>query len=89
VDSQNLHRRHLTTEFRRQRVAELRAQGMSIRKIAETIGSPASTVQSDLKSGVRTRTPEAARKEDTTPRVSDSECERETLQRLEMQAADR
>lgn len=50
VDSWNLHRRHLTAEFRRERVKELRAKGMSLRQIAATVGTSLNTVQRDLES---------------------------------------
>lgn len=58
VDSQNLHRRHLTAEFRRERVAELRAKGMSVREIAETMGVGVGTVHRDMTAGVPVGTPE-------------------------------
>ena len=51
ADSWNLHRRHLTAEFRRERVAAMRAQGMSLRKIAAAVGVHHTTVIEDLKSG--------------------------------------
>lgn len=49
VDSQNLHRRHLTAEFRRQRVAEMRAKGMSVRDIAAEMGIHKTQVERDIK----------------------------------------
>ncbi len=48
VDSWNLHRRHLNAEWRRARAAELRAKGLSLRKIATEIGTSLNTVQRDL-----------------------------------------
>lgn len=48
VESQNLHRRHLTAEFRRERVKELRATGMSLRQIAKAVGASVATVHDDL-----------------------------------------
>lgn len=44
----NVHRRHLTGEQRRELVAELRADGMSTRAIAGTLGVSKSTVANDL-----------------------------------------
>jgi hypothetical protein len=49
VDSQNLHRRHLSTEWRRERAKELRAKGMSLRGIGRELGVHNSTVAADLK----------------------------------------
>ena len=49
VDSQNLHRRHLTAEFRRERVREMRAAGMSTREIAKKLGTSQMTIVRDLK----------------------------------------
>lgn len=49
VDSQNLHRRHLTAAFRRERVKEMRAKGMSTREIAKELGASQSQVVRDLK----------------------------------------
>jgi transposase-like protein len=57
VESQNLHRRHLSPEHRRQKVAELRSQGMSTREIARKVGAAQSTVMDDLKAGERFRSP--------------------------------
>jgi hypothetical protein len=54
----NVHRRHLTPELRREIVGELRADGKSIREIAELTGASVGTVHADLKSGVQNRTPE-------------------------------
>lgn len=48
IDSLNLHRRHLTREFRQQRVATMRACGQSEREIAETLGVSKTTVHRDL-----------------------------------------
>jgi len=50
VDSQNLHRRHLSREWRQQRVRDLRARGLSTRTIAEVVGCCHNTVRRDLKS---------------------------------------
>jgi phage N-6-adenine-methyltransferase len=44
----NLHRRHLTREQRREVVARLRAQGWSVRRIAEALNVPKSTVHDDV-----------------------------------------
>jgi hypothetical protein len=55
----NVNRRHLTPELRREIVGELRADGKSIREIAELTGASVGTVHADLKSGVQNRTPEA------------------------------
>jgi transposase-like protein len=49
VESWNLHRRHLTPEFRRQRVAELRGQGMSTREIASEMDIHQTQVVRDIK----------------------------------------
>jgi hypothetical protein len=50
IIQRNLDRRHLTPEFRRDLVAELRLDGMSERKISEVTGIPKSTVHRDLES---------------------------------------
>jgi hypothetical protein len=52
----NLIRRHLTRSQRRQLVADLRDQGWSVRRIAEVLGAPKSTVAGDM-AGVQNRTP--------------------------------
>ncbi len=57
VDSQNLHRRHLTIEFRRERVKALRATGMSTRAIADELKVDHSTVVRDLNRGGATAPP--------------------------------
>src|SRR5690606_3450157 len=44
----NLHRRHLTREQRRELVAKLRGQGWSVRRIAEALNVPKSTVHDDV-----------------------------------------
>jgi hypothetical protein len=56
----NIHRRHLSAEARRDIVADLRADGMSLRKIGETVGVSATTVVRDLSPGVTHVTPETA-----------------------------
>lgn len=71
VDSWNLHRRHLTTEFRRQRVQELRDQQMSTRQIARTLKVAQSTVMDDIKAGERVRSPESQEVDEETPSASD------------------
>jgi hypothetical protein len=48
VDSYNLHRRHLTAQFRKKRVQQLRADGKSLREIAETVRIDKRQVQRDL-----------------------------------------
>ncbi len=48
VDSQNLHRRHLNKEWRKKRVMELRAKGLSTHVIAKEVGCHHRTVQRDL-----------------------------------------
>jgi hypothetical protein len=53
----NLYRRHLTAEQRRPFVEEMRAEGASIRTIAETLGVGRTTVSRDL-SGVPNGTPD-------------------------------
>lgn len=45
----NVHRRNLTRDQRRDLVAKLRGDGMPVRKIAQTIGVPKSTVADDLR----------------------------------------
>jgi ParB-like chromosome segregation protein Spo0J len=61
VDSANLHRRHLTPEFRRERVRQLRTDGKSLRTIAKSVGVSEATVRSDLKSGAQFCAPESVR----------------------------
>jgi transposase-like protein len=58
VDSQNLHRRHLSREWRQQRVREMRDHGMSYRAIAQELGTSAMTILRDASSGVTNVTPE-------------------------------
>ncbi|MBO8142688.1 MAG: helix-turn-helix domain-containing protein [Firmicutes bacterium] len=53
----NLHRRHLTREQRREVVANLRAQGWSLRRIARRLGVDPMTVHHDLR-GVENSTPQ-------------------------------
>jgi hypothetical protein len=48
VLSLNLHRRHLTQEYRRTLAVELRKQGKSLRQIAETLHEGYGTVHRDL-----------------------------------------
>mgnify|MGYP002780378191 CR=1 FL=1 len=48
VDSQNLHRRHLSREWRQQRVRELRERGLSTWVIAQQVGCSQATVRRDL-----------------------------------------
>ncbi|WP_439625944.1 helix-turn-helix domain-containing protein [Gemmata sp.] len=48
VASLNVHRRHLTPEFRRARIEALRAEGKSTRAIAKATGVAQSTVMRDL-----------------------------------------
>ena len=45
---QNVLRRHMTPELRREIVAELRSEGQSTRQIAATVGAGESTVRRDL-----------------------------------------
>jgi ParB-like chromosome segregation protein Spo0J len=56
----NVHRRHLTREFRQELVAELRADGKSVRAIADTLRVGVGTVHRDIEaaSGVPIGTPE-------------------------------
>lgn len=49
IDSKNLHRRHLTTDWRRGQVAELTQQGLSSRAIAAAVGCDPKTVLKDQK----------------------------------------
>lgn len=58
VDSMNLHRRHMTPEARQERVTELKAEGLSNRAIAETVGCSEGTVRNDLKAGAKDYAPE-------------------------------
>ena len=60
VESLNLHRRHLTAEFRRQRVGELRAEGMSTREIAAELKVGKGTVYRDLRAGAPCGAPDPA-----------------------------
>jgi ParB-like chromosome segregation protein Spo0J len=53
----NVHRRHLTPELRRELVAELRADGKSVRGIAEALGVGKSTVERDLRTHQETPVP--------------------------------
>jgi hypothetical protein len=48
IDSLNLHRRHLSSEQRQERVLQMRARGRSMRQIADTLGVGKSTVQRDI-----------------------------------------
>ncbi len=55
----NVHRRHMTRELRQEIVAELRADGKSVREIASSVGVSPATVHADLSTpGVQNRTPE-------------------------------
>jgi hypothetical protein len=72
VDCQNLHRRHLTAEFRRERVKELRATGMSTRAIAKELKVSQMTVVRDIESGETSVSPAAAPPEDATCRTTSS-----------------
>ncbi len=66
----NVLRRHMTTELRREIVAELRASGKSTRTIAATIGVSKSTVHSDIEaaeSGVQNRTPDSSKTQGKAP----------------------
>lgn len=73
MDSQNLHRRHLTLETQKrlraervERVMHKRTvEGKSIRQIAEEEGVSARTIQFDLKAGVDPSTPAPPPKEST------------------------
>jgi hypothetical protein len=51
VDSQNLHRRHLTRELRQKLAVELRTKGLSARVIAQQLGCGETTVRRDLLTG--------------------------------------
>lgn len=51
VDSQNLHRRHLSREWRQKRVVEMRSEGLSARVIAQHLGCGETTVRRDLLTG--------------------------------------
>ena len=57
VDSQNLHRRHLSREWRQQRIREMRSEGFSTREIAQELGCDQKTVRRDLSSGAAGATP--------------------------------
>lgn len=61
IDSKNVHRRHLSSDWRRQRVAELTAEGQSTRAIAGQLGVANSTVFRDQQkleqAGVAAATP--------------------------------
>lgn len=56
----NLARRHLTGEQRDKVLLDMRADGMSVRQIADETKIPKSTVADVISSGVRNRTPENA-----------------------------
>jgi transposase-like protein len=71
VDSQNLHRRHLSRAWRQQRVRELRSQGMSYRAIASQIGVDVATVHRDAQRGVADAPTESALQE-PIPGVADA-----------------
>lgn len=49
IDSQNLHRRHLTREQRQARAQAMRVEGQSSRQIAANLGVSQTTVINDLK----------------------------------------
>ena len=61
AENLNLHRRHLSPDQRQQWVARLRAQGQSLRTIANQVGTSAATVRRDLEAattaGVSYETP--------------------------------
>ncbi len=60
VVAANLFRRHLTRRQRAALVADLRAQGWSLRRISTALGATKSTVAADL-AGVQNRTPDTNR----------------------------
>lgn len=65
IDAKNVHRRHLSPEWRAARVAELREEGKSIREIASDLGVSKSAVASDLaKPTVQKRTVEKVKGKD-------------------------
>lgn len=74
VDSLNLHRRHLTPKYikeRRQRIAEARAGGKSIRAIAKEEEVSVGTVHSDLSaSGVQSQLNTSPSKPPSPPKVT-------------------
>lgn len=51
IDSRNIHRRHLTAEWRRERVLTLSSEGLSTRAIAAQLGVSQSVVVKDQKVG--------------------------------------
>ncbi len=57
IERLNLHRRHLSAEWRQQRAAKLRAEGRSYRAIAEELSVSHQTVANDLRAGVKNLTP--------------------------------
>ena len=68
VDSVNLHRRHLTAEFRReQAVYKSIIEGKSTRQIAVELNVSPMTVVRDLKAGVTNVTPDPATSTPTEP----------------------
>lgn len=79
VDSQNLHRRHLSREWRQQRVRAMRSQGLSYRAIANQIGVDVATVHRDAQRGVAEAPKESAHLEpisgvaSATPEISQSD----------------
>src|SRR5260370_30965924 len=71
IDSRNLHRRHLTREQRQACVLAMRAEGQSVRQIADTLGVGRSTVYRDIadskaSAGVPDGTPENGQRSETS-----------------------
>ena len=62
----HFHRRHLSPEWRRERVKELHGKGMSTREIAKEVGTSQATVRNDLKSGEQCCSPDAKHESTTT-----------------------
>ncbi len=58
IERLNLHRRHLSAEWRQQRAAKLRAEGKSYRAIAEELHVSHQTICNDLRAGVKSLTPD-------------------------------
>ena len=73
----NLHRRHLTPELRRELVAELRADGLSERRIAKVIGACPATIHRDL---THKQTPASNEAPDVSP-CQDSTHKESTAQK--------